>query len=426
MTETVRRHNEPFLPQIFTGKIRNRHRLKEPLSEKPLQILSKQDLLCVRKSLKQNLCVEMLQEGCHRSFSKFFHVLRLDQDRRDSCKPSLADRLPPPLEHQRDKMETMKQHLTQAEKLERSGTWSVACEQYLSLGLYFSSPEDLWLRLHFLHVCADHEHGSGSRAATEACFHLAEIYLQQGKLEKAKQQAQRCLQQAEDGCWLDTSGFPLKLRACHSLWGIYDGLADAPLSSGHYSRALTLLHQASTMATESGDKRIEGEAANRLGVAYQRSGDHMTAKKYLNSYMEMCQELQDVSGLGKAYKAVAKALESEGKMEERVQCLLKLTELSGNGGLQYDLVDACLCLGEIYYNKREFDQACVFYLKGYKSAIKLGDITLLQKTQVMLGRAKALSMMTRQYSADVVSASRSSLQRLIAWKDTRTDDTNQK
>lgn len=40
---------------------------------------------------------------------------------------------------------------------------------------------------------------------------------------------------------------------------------------------------------------------------------------------------------------------SEGNIHEIVQCLEKLADISRSNGLQHNLADACLCLGNIYY-----------------------------------------------------------------------------
>lgn len=71
-----------------------------------------------------------------------------------------------------------------------------------------------------------------------------------GDLEQARQHAEVCLRQAEDGGWLDSAGRSLRLRACQVLWRIYTQLADAPLSAANYNKALTLLHKSYSMAAE--------------------------------------------------------------------------------------------------------------------------------------------------------------------------------
>uniref|UniRef100_A0A3Q1G459 Tetratricopeptide repeat protein 29 n=1 Tax=Acanthochromis polyacanthus TaxID=80966 RepID=A0A3Q1G459_9TELE len=225
-----------------------------------------------RNSLKQNVCVQLLQDGDHRSFSELFRLLASDRDRREA---SSAVRLQtPPLEEQLDKLETMKLHLSRAERAERT-----ACEELLLLGRFFSSPEDLWLRVHFYRRCSDG--GRGSRPAVEAQLCLAELQLEDGELHGdvgGAEQVELSLQQMEDG-WLDSESRSLKLRTLRVLWRIYSRLADAPLAAGDLTDALELLHEGYRISTQTEDKRMEGEAAFKLGLAYQSAGEHEAAKQ---------------------------------------------------------------------------------------------------------------------------------------------------
>uniref|UniRef100_A0A8C4EAD0 Tetratricopeptide repeat protein 29 n=1 Tax=Dicentrarchus labrax TaxID=13489 RepID=A0A8C4EAD0_DICLA len=420
----TRRHTGSFLPELITKNSKRRRRMneqKESLQsgpEKSAQILSRAEIAWFTNSLKQNICVETLREGNHRSFSEIFFLLQSDQDRRAAAEPGSAVRLQTPLDEQRDKLETMRQHLSRAEQAERIGSWTAVCDQRLFLGLYFSAPEDLWVSLHFFHSCADREKGGRSRPATEARACMAELYLQQGELDQARQQAELCIKQAEDGGWLALNGRPLRLRARQAMSGIYSRLADAPLNAGDYSKALTLLHKGYIMATESEDKHIEGEASYRLGLTYQRAGDHDTAKQFFNTCMQIFGTLQDADGLGKSYNAMAKSLESEGNIHETVQCLEKLADIARSNGLQHNLAEAYMYLGNIYYMRSQYKRAYEFFLQGYEVACKLGDVALLQKTQVLVANARAHSLILK-YSADVVSASHTALRRLIAWKESR-------
>ncbi|XP_060922616.1 tetratricopeptide repeat protein 29 [Limanda limanda] len=371
----------------------------DELDESP-QVASQEEVSQFRNSPKQNICVQMLLEGHHRSFSELFSLLRSDHDRR-AAEPGTALQIKVPLEEQPEKLETMRQHLSRIEQAESTGSWSVVCEQRLFLSRYFSAPEDHWLSLHFNKSCAE---TGCSRSATEARACMAELYLEQGELEEAKQQAELCIRQAEVGGWLDSSGRPLRLRAYETLWRIYDALAAAPLNAANYTEALELLNKGYSMAIEcrcecerlefpvsvsAGDKHFEGEAAYRLGLAYQLTGDHNTAKKFLNTCMQICGTMQDADGLGKAYKAMAKSMESEGNTDETVHCLEKLVDITRTSGQQGDLADACLCLGNIYYNKHQHSRACEFFLQGFEVACGIRNVDLLQKAQVLLGCARA-------------------------------------
>ncbi|KAM4536603.1 tetratricopeptide repeat protein 29 isoform 2-T2 [Odontesthes bonariensis] len=424
----ARRPHELLLPEKKTNSNNPQrspqHRRKRSkvrtsgVSDESPQLLSKTDIALFRNSPKQYICVELLQDGYHRSFSEVFSLLRSDQDRRVTPELESASLHYPPLEEQRGKLETMKLHLSRAEEAERTGSWTTVCEQRLLLGRYFSAPEDVWLSLYFYHSCADREHGGCSRQATEARACLADIYLQQDDLEQARQQAELCLKQAEDGGWLDSSGLSLRLRACQVLGKIYIWLADAPLAAADYDKALKLLHKGYSMATECENKLIEGEAVFRLGLTYQSSGDQDKAKEFFNTCIKIYSSLQDAEGLVKTYKAMAKSLESEGNIDETLQCLEKSAEISRSSGLQNKLADICLSLGNIYYNMSQYVRAYHYFLQGYEVARHAGDVALLQKAQVMVGLTCALPLI-RKYSSEMESASSTALKRLAAWKEAR-------
>ncbi|XP_068164250.1 tetratricopeptide repeat protein 29 isoform X2 [Antennarius striatus] len=303
-------------PHRFRGGIRNRHQRDGtgsaagpagPAPEGPARPV------CVsRTGTKQAVCVELLRNGDHRSFSELFSLLGADRDRRAAVESGPASGLQAPLEEQRDKMETLKVHLSRAERAERTGLWAVACDQRLFLGGFFSSPEDVWLRFHFYHSCC--QTGRPLRPAAEARACLAELLLQQGDLDQARQQAECYLEQAGDEDWLDSSGRPLRLRVHQSLWRIYSRLADAlltdaPPEGANYSEALMLLHKGQRLATEADNKQMEGEASYQLGLTYQRAGDHDSAKQFFNRCVQIYSVLQDADGQVMAYKAMAKSIE---------------------------------------------------------------------------------------------------------------------
>ncbi|XP_031698648.1 tetratricopeptide repeat protein 29, partial [Anarrhichthys ocellatus] len=99
---------------------------QKSVSDKSSQILSKSEISLFRNSLKQNICVELLQDGFHRSFSEIFSLLSSDVDRRAASEPGSAVALQTPLEEQWDKLETMRLHLRRAEQAEDTGTLTTA------------------------------------------------------------------------------------------------------------------------------------------------------------------------------------------------------------------------------------------------------------------------------------------------------------
>ncbi|XP_054863482.1 tetratricopeptide repeat protein 29 isoform X2 [Amphiprion ocellaris] len=341
--------------------------------------LSRKEIGLFRNSPKQNICVQLLQDGDHRSFSELFHLLACDRRRREAD-PAVGLQTPP-LEEQLDKLETMKLHLSRAERAERTGLWSSAYEQLLLLGRFFSSPEDVWLSLYFYRRCSDGERGF--RPAVEAQVCLAEFHLEEGEVEQARQQAELSLQQVEDG-WLDSDGRSLKLRTLRVLWRIYSRLADAPLAAGDHREALKLLHEGYRIATQTEDKQIEGEAAFKLGLTYQSAGEHDAAKQLFSSCMQIYGSLQDSDGLTKVYKAMARSLQSEGNINETVRCLEKLVDISRSDGLQHNLAESFLRLGDVYYSRCEYQRAAENFLQACEVYCNVGDEAQRQKAQLWL------------------------------------------
>ncbi|XP_077355858.1 tetratricopeptide repeat protein 29 isoform X2 [Festucalex cinctus] len=433
------------LPGLSSRIKRQKSRKSVQATDKSARSLSKEDIAKFINSRKQNICVGLLQHGFHRSFSELFLLLRLDQERREGAEINSALSLQTPLEEQHAKMESIGLHLSRAEQAQRDGRWPAAYEQRLHLGTYFTAEgEDLWLSLHFYHTCTDAQEDGCMRHATEGRACLAELYLQQGQLDKAREQAELCVQMADEGGWLDSSGRSLPRRARESLWAIYSRQADARIKAGDPYGALELLHLGYTTATESENKHIEGEAAYQLGLAYYSVGNYDTSEQYLNTSMHICSTTEDFDGLGKAYKAVAKLCESKGNINTTIQLLEALVDISRSKSLHHHLVDACLCLGHVYTNRvphtnahtytytsqnhvtvllplflqRQYDQARESLLQGYNVACDIGDVTLVQKAQVSLASAHTRCIVGK-YSADVESTVPAALSRLLAWKVSR-------
>jgi hypothetical protein len=77
------------------------------------------DFVCAcryQNTYKQTLCVEMLQQGFHRSFCEIFGLIKQQADVRLSAGPDSNLWNQKPLTEEHDKLETMKRHLIEAEK----------------------------------------------------------------------------------------------------------------------------------------------------------------------------------------------------------------------------------------------------------------------------------------------------------------------
>ncbi|XP_031647473.1 tetratricopeptide repeat protein 29 isoform X1 [Oncorhynchus kisutch] len=383
--------------------------------------VSKDEIALFRNSVRQNACVEMLRGGFHRSFSELFSLLQRWKEIRLAAGPGSAIWQHKSLEEQPAKLHTLRHYLTKAETALRAGAWSAVYDQQVFLAQYFREPEDRWLSCHFYQTSLNSARRvkiDGGRKEAEALANMGQVYMEQGQLDSAREQYECFYQLTAGRAWRSEGGRSLHCQACEGLWRVYTQLAERPLQANDYRAAIDTLSKAFQMAKEAGDHRIEGEAAYRVGLAYQCVGDQVTAKRFLNMYMEMSTALGDAGGLGKAYKAIAKSLESEGKLSETVQYLEKFAEVSQGNNQYHNLEEACMCLGVIFNSRGQYERGCTYFERGYEIARDLEEVPLLQRAQVFVGSARAYSMI-RKYSRSVETASHSDLLLLTAWKESR-------
>ncbi|XP_026854447.2 tetratricopeptide repeat protein 29 isoform X3 [Electrophorus electricus] len=365
----------------------------------------------------------MLREGFHRSFAEFFSLLERWRASREAAGPGSALWQQRPLEKHPRKLEPLREHLTRAESAERAGQYVEVYENYLALARFFSEPEDRWIRYHFYELsllsAGKIKMDSGKREA-EANGHMGEVYLEQGDFELAREHYEVFYNLAVGRLWQDESGNTHHSRACMGLCRIYTLLAQRQLQTKDYRTAIQILTKAYDMAKEGGERRMEGEAAYRVGLAYQCKGDQKAAKEFLSTFAEIATGLDDAAGLGKAYKAIAKSLEIEGKMSESIEYLQKYAAVSQDSKQEQNLQDACMCLGTIHSSRGQYDRGSDYFSQAYELACSLGSVPALRKAQACVGVARAHALL-RPYSAAVVTGGPRSLLALIRWKEVRED-----
>ncbi|KAK6494128.1 tetratricopeptide repeat protein 29 [Huso huso] len=392
------------------------------LGEKPKQPeLSKLEIAVYKNSHKHNICVNMLREGYHKSFSELFALIQKWNTSREAAGPGSAIWQEEPLEKQPDKLDQLQHFLTRAEAAQRAGRYEEMYTNQLSLANYFNNSDDKWLSHHFFESCL---HTSklvkdGGQKEAEAHSNMGKVYMEQGQLEKAAEHYEVFHHLTLGLAWKDKAGRTHNSWGCESLWRIYTLLADKMLENKKHEQAIKTLIKAFEMAKEVGDKKIEGEAAYCVGLAYHRCGDPETATTYLNMFMEISTALGDSNGLGKAFEAMAKALESQGKITESVKYLEKFIQVAKSSDQSRSLQDACMCLGVIYNNRGQYDKGCKYFEMASTIAMNLGDLQLLEKAQVYIGIGKAHQMTT--FSSHIEATGHVNMERVLAWKNSRND-----
>ncbi|XP_008588870.1 PREDICTED: tetratricopeptide repeat protein 29-like, partial [Galeopterus variegatus] len=242
--------------------------------------LSKEEVAAYRNSYKKNICVDMLRDGYHKSFTELFGLMERWDALREAARVRSVVWLQKPLEEQPDKLDCFYHYLTRAEAAERKEYLEDVYNNLYALACYFNNSEDKWVRNHFYERCfkvAQLIKIDGGKKEAEACAHMGLLYEEDGQLLEAAEHYEAFHQLTQGRIWKDEAGRFLNLLACESLLRTYRLLSDKMLENKEYKQAIKILIKASEIAKEGNDKKMEGEASYYLGLAQLAAGEYETA-----------------------------------------------------------------------------------------------------------------------------------------------------
>ncbi|MEE6461355.1 hypothetical protein FKM82_001267 [Ascaphus truei] len=254
--------------------------VKDHHLQKNIKELSQEETAAYRNSHKQSICIDMLRRGYHKSFSELFSLIQKWNALRDAGGPGSAIWLQEPLEEQHEKLDQLQHFLTRAEAAQQAGYYAEVYKNQFALAQYFKKTEDYWLSNHFFECCfetAKQIKIDGGRKEAEAHANLGLVDEEYGQLEKAAEHYEAFYHLTVGRIWKDEAGRTHNSLSCENLWRIYTLLSERMLGNKEYQQAIKALIKAFDMAKEGGDKKLEGEAAYRLGVAHISSGNPQTA-----------------------------------------------------------------------------------------------------------------------------------------------------
>ncbi|XP_073897162.1 tetratricopeptide repeat protein 29 [Castor canadensis] len=383
--------------------------------------LSKEEIAAYRNSYKKNICVDMLRDGYHKSFTELFSLMEHWEVLKETARRRSIFWLQRPLEEQPDTLDYFYYHLTRAEAAERKGYFEDVYSNLYALACYFTKSEDKWVRNHFYERCfkiAQLIKIDGGKKEAEAEAHMGLLYEEDGQLAEAAEHYEAFHQLTQGRIWKDETGRSLNLLACESLLRTYRLLSDKMLENKEYKQAIKILIKASEIAKEGNDRKMEGEASYYLGLAHLSAGDHETALTALNTYSQISADLDDDLSLGRAYEAIAKVLQSQGETIEAIKYLEKVVKIARNNFQSLDIVRASTMLGDIYNEKGEYNKASEYFQQAFDTIVDVMNVPLMEETKVHYGIARAHQMMLT-INNYIESADLNSLDCLLSWKERR-------
>lgn len=385
--------------------------------------LSKLDTQRYRNTYFHNLCLEVLKDGFHRSFSEVFSLVKQQQHSIESAGVDSLVQDKSLLADQHAKLDKMKQHLTEAELALRIGDMRGVYSARNKLANHFLEIEDLWLSDHFYQSCletATKVSDDDKRMVGDAHSNLGLAFERRKEFDNAAGHFEEYYTLAKEKKWKTEEGISLHAEACEHLRRLYTAIAETHHKTDPEEEINCLL-KAYEMAKESRDGRKEGESSYQLGLAYEHAGDPEMALEYLTRYMDLCRNYKDQEGMGRACEAVAKCYERQGKLEDAVRYLEMFVEVAEQTGQQKAQCQSCSCLGSLYNSLGQYDKASNFFAKAYNTARSTGDSSCTEANRVLFGIASAHQSFG-PFAFVVENQDRPSSATLMEWKDVRKED----
>ncbi|MXQ85781.1 hypothetical protein E5288_WYG016405 [Bos mutus] len=383
--------------------------------------LSKEEVAAYRNSYTKNVCVEMLRDGYHKSFTEFFALTEKWDALREAARVRSLSWAQRPLEEQPDKLDHFYYYLTRAETAERKEYFEEVYNNLYALACYFNNSEDKWVRNHFYERCfkiAQVIKIDGGKKEAEAHGHMGLLFEEDGQLLEAAEHYEAFHQLTQGRIWKDETGRVLNLLACESLLRTYRLLSDKMLENKEYKQAIRILIKACEIAKEGNDKKMEGEASYYLGLAHLAAGEYETALAVLNTYGKISADLDDDLSLGRAYEATAKVLQSLFTLEN----VIRMSHLKSSPKLSLWACNSVTCAAHVYNITGHYSKASEYFQQAFNTTADIMNISLKDETKVHYGIAKAHQMMLTVNSC-IESADLTSLDYLLSWKESRSDIT---
>lgn len=410
---------------------RSQSKKERELEYKKLMLRQQQPMLSKRSTAKyrntymHNLCLDMLQQGYHKSFAELFALVKLQNVEREAAGPESALWNKVLLENEHEKLEQLKHLLSEAENASRKDNFNEVYNCQYQLASYFQLRGDKWLADHFYSSClatAIGIKGDDGKKAAEGYCNVGLALEESGDCFGAAEHLELFYNLSTKHPEFEFSdGVNMHCQASNLLSRIYTTISTKFHNQNDLKQYLQYLKKAYDMAKESGDQLVSGEASYRLGLAYEKNKDSATALVYLNGYLDICQNLGDNKGIGKACEAIAKSYESQGKIEECIKYLEMFVNIAEKHKDDKHISRACSNLGAIFNSLGRYDQAVEYFNKAYNIARSMNDTETISSSRVLFGVAAAHKML-EGVASHIEIASAPCLNRIVEWKDNRGDD----
>lgn len=192
---------------------------------------------------------------------------------------------------------------------------------------------------------------------------------------------------------------------------------------GQFQEAIHHYTETLKVAQEScpDDNEIINKIHFKLGLVYQHLGDLVTAIKYIDSYLQYCKDLNNVSLTGEAQSAIAACYEKQGNHQAAIDHLETFAKLALDQNDVASLQRAYQQLGTMYNKLRNYPVSLTYYEKYY-NLVEQNEQSIQKLTlaRCELGIAYAQANMSKSMGLVMSSSSAKdqtdSMSKLLQWK----------
>lgn len=413
------------LKKVMAGTRKQKTYSPEPGEEDSDFLMTSLDML--NNHVEQNLCIEMLIDGCVESYCQFFKASEdLIRSRTEetpaqghpqTCNASLS--APPKAsgsEGDIARLINLKQNLMRSEQAMRKDSHTDVYEALMAVAAQFQGEGDYKSEQRFLQKCLDISKliDDGNERLLEAQCKIGSAFENERNLTEAT----KYYSVYYDGC-KDIEG--KKTKACSLLVRVECETANELAVKGDFQGAIAKLESCFECTQGTNDPESMCKLYYDLGKHHLELQEYSKSINYYEKYFEIAEREGNDLNCGCVCAALATAYESTNDPEKATEFLERYLDYVKGHSVDEEAM-ACQRLGELYLGRNEHVKA-VTHLQKYFDIIKEksnGETAEVTGARVRIGIAKANLKMAR-FIECLRSNGPKDLQELIHWKNTRDD-----
>ena len=378
-----------------------------------------------RQMDRRQLCEEMIQAGHVQSFVDFFYLthrpdpVALAQTRQQMSGDDEPEAMVKDIELGSREMELLRENLTAAEAARRKGETATVYRSLANLAQYFQNESaDPKTGVYFYDKCLEIARITGDyRGEMNANHNLGLAHAFVGDVDAATEFHERHLKMAQE---LDDDS---EIRgALAELIHVYRTAAENRLEQDDPTGAAALFERCLAAAKTAGDSPNEARAGLALGKALIKRGRPKDAIQTLECAEILCKQLDDTDGQGQVCAALADAWQLMGDHDHAADFLERFLELAVDAENLPAEALACSTLGDLLTRRRKDLPRAVDLLRRNfaiaKHLLALGQLRStkdLDDARILLGIALGYSFLSPYLDA----VNNPDLSTLLAWKISR-------